>query len=214
MKITVGLRDSTLSLKQFEELRALLNSNCQLKPLPIKTVGDYQPNVSLRSLGKTNFFTKEIDEMLLAKRCRIGLHAAKDLPDPMTKGLELVALTSGLTPLDSLIFRKNESLQMIQTGGKVGSSSLRRDAAVKLMRQDLTYVDIRGPIEKRIGQLYSGRIEALVVAEAALIRLKLTHLNRIPLSGSTAPLQGKLAVVARKGDLEMAKFFRPIDSRL
>ena len=213
MKVTVGLRDSTLSLKQFEELRALLNSNCQLKPLPMKTVGDHQLSISLRSLGKTNFFTKEIDEMLLAKRCRIGLHAAKDLPESLPKGLELIALTSGITPLDCLLFRKNGGLQKIRTGGRVGSSSLRRDAAVKLMRQDLICVDIRGSIENRIDQLYSRKIEALVVAEAALIRLKLTHLNRIPLLGSTAPLQGKLAVVARKGDLEMAKLFKPIDSR-
>ncbi len=66
---------------------------------------------------------------------------------------------------------------------------------------------MRGPIEKRLKLLETKEIDALVVAEAALIRLKLTHLNRIRLKIPTAPLQGKLAILARKDDEEMRKLF-------
>jgi len=61
--------------------------------------------------------------------------------------------------------------------------------------------------------LFSGEIDGLVVAEAALIRLGLGHLNSISLPGSTAPMQGKLAVLAREDDSEMEQLFAPLDTR-
>ena len=82
---------------------------------------------------------------------------------------------------------------------------------VKCLRADLTFVDIRGTIEKRFEKLFRKEVDGVVVAMAALIRLKLTHLNTLPLPGETASLQGRLAVVARKNDHEMQELFAPID---
>ena len=61
--------------------------------------------------------------------------------------------------------------------------------------------------------LDSGVVDALIVAEAALIRLGATDRNRILLSHETEPLQGKLAIVARSEDGEMTRLFASIDSR-
>ncbi len=73
-------------------------------------------------------------------------------------------------------------------------------------------VDIRGAIEKRLELLEQKEVEGVVVAEAALIRLGLTHLNRLKLPGQTAPLQGKLSIIARSEDEEMRTLFACLDT--
>ena len=213
MRITVGLRDSKLSRKQLDELIHLLSSKHEFQPTFLQTMGDRQLNVSVRDMDKTDFFTRDIDRLQLAGDVRITLHSAKDLPEPLPKGLTMVALTKGQDPSDSLVFRKGESLETLPSGARVGSSSIRRDKTVQTLRPDLLCVEVRGTIEKRLEKLIQGEIDALVVAEAALIRLELTHLNRISLPGPVAPLQGQLAVLAREGDHEMAKLFASLDSR-
>ena len=45
-----------------------------------------------------------------------------------------------------------------------------------------------------------------------MIRLGLTHLNRLRLPGDTAEFQGRLAVTARAGDLEMQELFNPLNA--
>jgi len=213
MRITVGLRDSKLSRKQLDELIHLFSNEHQFEPTFLQTVGDRQLDVSLRDMDKTDFFTRDIDDLQLTGAFRISLHSAKDLPEPLPKGLTLVALTKGVDPSDSLVLCDGESLESLPRGARVGSSSPRRDKTVQALRPDVQCVEVRGTIEKRLEKLAQGEIDALVVAEAALIRLELTHLNRISLPGPAAPLQGQLAVLAREGDYEMAKLFASIDSR-
>ena len=65
-------------------------------------------------------------------------------------------------------------------------------------------MDLRGPIHHRLAKLDQKEADGVVVAEAALIRLGLTDLNRIWLLGETAEGQGQLALVAREGDEECA----------
>ena len=84
---------------------------------------------------------------------------------------------------------------------------------IKDLREDFLCVDIRGTIEERLKKLDSGEVDALVVAEAALIRLRLTFRNRITLPGSPALHQGQLAVVSREEDEEMVELFSCIDVR-
>jgi porphobilinogen deaminase len=74
-------------------------------------------------------------------------------------------------------------------------------------------VDIRGSVDQRLALLDRGEIEGVIMAEAALIRLKLTQRLRHFLTGDTPPLQGKLAVVARKEDLEMRELFAPLNRK-
>ena len=216
MNIKVGLRDSKLSRKQFEEVIFLLTPfapKIKLVSLPVTTVGDRDLKTSLLKMDKTDFFTRDIDEMQRAGKCRVTIHSAKDLPEPLPKGLKLVALTEGKDSSDSLVFRSGENLETLKRGALVGSSSYRRSQAILSLRKDLTCVEIRGPVDRRLEQLFQGEIDALVVAEAALIRLELTHLNRITLPGKTTPLQGQLAILAREDDREMEALFASIDNR-
>jgi hydroxymethylbilane synthase len=210
--IVVGARESPLSQAQFHEISDLLPQTV-FKPLYFKTTGDVDLKTSLRTLEKTDFFTKEIDEALLEGKCRIAIHSAKDLPDPLPEGLKLIALTRGVDASDSLVFKEGYTLESLPQGALIATSSKRREQAVSALRNDLTFCDIRGTIQQRLQQMKTSAIKGVVIAEAALIRLQLTHLPRITLPGPSTPLQGQLAVIARSDDVEMQKLFSPLDVR-
>lgn len=207
LSIRLAARSSTLSRMQTEEVIKLFPS-IQFECIWVETWGDQDLATSLRSLEKTNFFTREIDHLLLTNECRIAVHSAKDLPEPLPQGLILVALTEGVDARDSLVFNRE-----IPLGGTVGTSCERREQAIKNWRPDVQCIDVRGTIEKRLSLLDAGQLDGLVIAEAAIIRLGLQQRNRIFLKGKTATLQGKLAVVAREDDREIWELFKPLDIR-
>lgn len=210
LEIVVGARNSLLSKRQVEEAEKELKKICPqvvLFPVFVETVGDRDKITSLRSLDKTDFFTREIDQLVLDRKCRIGIHSAKDLPDPLPFGLKLGALTQGIDPADVLVIRSAEEFPK---EGIVATSSVRREEAVRLLFPHVSFVDIRGTIQERLLKLEQKEVDGVVIAEAALIRLGLTHLHRFRLPGETAPLQGKLAFIIHKDDHEMAEWLRPI----
>jgi hydroxymethylbilane synthase len=208
--LRVGARRSPLSCKQVEEVLLELRSfhpSIAFETFFIDSLGDGDQKTSLRTLDKTDFFTREIDALLLSGGCRIAVHSAKDLPEPLPEGIVLVSLTRGVDPADVLVFRKGGHLETLPREPKIGSSSVRRDEAVKKILPQALFSDIRGTIENRLEQLDSRKYDAVVMAEAALIRLGLCHRDRFRLPGVSAPLQGKLAVVAREHDWEMRQLF-------
>jgi hydroxymethylbilane synthase len=216
-KIVVGARKSKLSLAQVKEVECEIQKfhpEISFEVISVHTTGDLDLTTSLRDLDKTDFFTREIDQLLLQGKCRIAVHSAKDLPEPICPGLKVVAITQGVDSGDSLVLREGETLQGLPLETKIGTSSRRREQNILALRPDLTCVDIRGTIERRLEILQEGKVDGVIVAEAALIRLGLTRLNRIKLTGETAPLQGKLAVVSRDDDHEMEGLFCSLASPL
>ncbi len=209
-KISVGARSSKLSQVQVEEVLLLLQqhySDVVFLPKWFKTTGDIDLKTSLTSMEKTNFFTKEIDEAVLKGECRIGVHSAKDLPEVLPGSLQVVAYTQGIDPSDVLVLRDQESLNMLKVSAKIGTSSLRREKNIKALRADLQCVDIRGPIEERLALLDRGEFDGVIMAKAALIRLKLLQRNMVVIPGESSPMQGRLAIVAKKEDEEMKELF-------
>lgn len=213
--ITVGARKSPLSECQVQEVFHALRSfhpEYLFETYFLATTGDLDRQTSLRNLDLRDFFTKEIDEEQLKGTFRISIHSAKDLPNFIKEGLTVVALTEGVDPSDVLVLPEGKTLGDLPKGAKVGTSTISREESLKELRDDLIPVDIRGTIGERLDLLNSS-LEGVIMAKAALIRLGLKHYSCIPLPGKSHPLQGKLAVVARKGDIEMAQLFRCIDSR-
>ncbi len=186
----IGARSSPLSRAQVEEIREEFQLDFEV--VWVETTGDKDKQTSLRGMEKSDFFTRELDEMLLRGEIDAAVHSAKDLPDPLPKGLVLAALSKGVDPRDSLVI-KREPIQLVAT------SSERREEAVRQLYPDCKFIDVRGTIQERLEK----EVDGVVVAEAALIRLKLTHLKRVFLPGDTAPLQGKLAIICRKGSQMM-----------
>lgn len=214
-KVLVGARGSTLSQIQVEEVYQELHRflpTIEFTPIWVTTTGDKEITTSLRPLDRTDFFTKEIDELQLKNLCRIAVHSAKDLPVPLRKGLAVAALTKGLDPSDSLILREGETLESLMPRARIATSSLRREKNILSLRHDLVCVDIRGTIEMRLAAVDEKKVDGLVVAECALIRLGIKRFRR-PLPGEVAALQGQLAVIAREDDEEMIELLQCIDAR-
>lgn len=214
--IKAGARPSPLSLVQTREVQAALQKhypNVIIDVVEFTTEGDADQKTSLRTLDKTDFFTQTIDRALLKGECRIGIHSAKDLPAFIPEGLTIAAITVGLDNRDALVIREGIHLKDLPPGAIIATSSERREEAVKALLPDATFVDVRGTIHQRLALLNKTDMEGVVIAEAALIRLQLTHLNRVYLPGPTTPLQGQLAVLCRKDDEEMLSLFSSLDTR-
>lgn len=210
-EVTVGARGSKLSQAQVWEVhRELLvhHPHIQFKPTWITTTGDKDKKTSLRDLDKTDFFTREVDQMQLQGLFRISIHSAKDLPDPLATGLKIVALTKGVDPSDVLVYNQDP----LPENAIIGTSSARRDQNLREWRSGIRCADIRGTIEERLAQLDEGKFDGIVMAEAALIRLGLTHRRRMPIAGETALLQGRLAVIALATDREMETLFKCLNT--
>jgi len=209
LDISVGARGSRLSKVQVDEVHKELSQfypHVTFSPIWITTKGDQDKTTSLKMLEKSNFFTDEIDSRQLKGEFRISIHSAKDLPDPLHPGLEIIAITKGLDASDSLVVREFP----IRFGSRIGISSQRREDFLKKWRRDLECVDIRGTIDERIKLLDDGIIDGVVVAEAALLRLELTHRPRLHLDIDTAQMQGRLAIIARKDDHEIKHSFKQV----
>lgn len=212
MKLRGIARTSKLSRIQVGEvLNMLPDLDCDITYVESK--GDLDQATSLRSLDKDDFFTYELDQALLAGKADFAIHSAKDLPDPMPKGLTMAALTEGVDRADSLVMRPGFTIDSIPSGGKIATSSIKREEAVRQVRGDLAFVDIRGTIERRLQVLETSDVYGVVLAKAALVRLNLLHLNMIDLPGETTPGQGQLAIVCREGEETIQKIFKPIDAR-
>jgi hydroxymethylbilane synthase len=208
--IPAAARSSPLSKIQVQEILKELqiyHPEIDFEIHYVLTIGDRDRATSLRSLDRTDFFTREIDQLILNKQVRIGIHSAKDLPVPLPEGLAVVCLTQGLDPGDALVMREGLSIHTLPKGACIATSSVRREEAAKQLRPDLTFIDLRGTIAERLEKLEKGQADGVIVAEAALIRLGLTHLNRITLPGETVEGQGRLAVTALKDDREMQRVF-------
>ncbi len=213
--VRIGGRPSPLSIKQLEEVERAMTpySSPLLEKVLIATKGDIDKTSSLRPLEKTNFFTDALDAALLNGEIDVAIHSAKDLPDPLPTGLEIVALTVGVDPRDALVFHEGESFWTLPKAAIIATSSARREALVNKLRSDFRFRDLRGTIGERLDYLRKGFADGVVVALASLIRLDLIHLPHLILEGETTPLQGRLAVVARAGDDEMKGLFQPLDAR-
>jgi uroporphyrinogen-III synthase len=90
-------------------------------------------------------------------------------------------------------------------GASLGTSSPRRQSAALALRPDLVCCAVRGSVERRVERLSDGAVDALLLAEAGLLRLldaghapaAWQHLVAVRLevdSWPTAPGQGALAV--------------------
>ncbi|MEI8300674.1 MAG: hydroxymethylbilane synthase [Chlamydiota bacterium] len=213
LTIKVGARDSKLSQCQVAEVLSELTCyypHVVFDSYFIKTTGDLDQITSLMHKDKTDFFTKEVDQLVLSGRCDVGIHSAKDLPEQLPSGLCIYAITKGVDASDSLVFRLGDTLKTLPFQAKVGVSSLRRIEMVKALRNDLIPVDIRGTIQQRLSLLDKKVIDAAVIAEAALIRLGLTHLPRYIFQEKSAHLQGRLAIIGRQDNHLMHDVFKTL----
>ena len=205
-------RKSNLAKIQVQEILNLFqNSNFDAQY--IDSFGDKHKDISLLTNQKSDFFTDAIDAKILNNKADLAVHSAKDLPFPLNRKLQIIALIKAENKTDSLVSRNNLTLNQLPLNSKIGTSSVSRKSQLINIRPDIIPVSIRGNIEERIAQVDSGKIDAAIIATCALQRLGLENRISEILPLITHPLQGNLAVVAKRGRADLIKMFYKHDIR-
>ncbi len=214
-RLRIGSRGSQLALWQANHISALLREQGHEIELEIiKTTGDKITDVALAQVGTKGMFTKEIEEALAEGRVDLAVHSLKDLPTELPPGFELVAITARVNPRDVFLSVKYDSIQALPRAARVGTSSLRRQAQLKVARPDLVIDALRGNVDTRMRKLEQGDYDAIILAAAGLTRLGKTELVKEVLSEEfmcPAAGQGALGIEIRAGDTEMRKHLAFLD---
>jgi hydroxymethylbilane synthase len=221
--LVIGSRGSKLALTQAQIVKAeleRLNPSQEVRVEIIKTSGDVKTD-PLSVIGGKGVFTKELEDALFDGRIDLAVHSLKDLPTIIPEGLTLAAICKREDARDALVLNPrmkvlNESIEKLPIGAVVGTSSPRRLAQLKHVRNDLVFKDLRGNVDTRLRKLDEGQYDALVLACAGLRRLGLE--NRISAPISTAEMlpaigQGALGIEVRAGDAHAIERVRPLDHK-
>ncbi|MHC4394241.1 MAG: hydroxymethylbilane synthase [Planctomycetota bacterium] len=217
-RINIASRASKLALIQADYIRSLiqnLSDDIEIAIAEVSTKGDRDKSDFLYKSESVGFFTSEVENALLNTKADIAVHSLKDLPTAITPPLTVAAIPKRQSPADALVASEQiASITDLPPGATVGTSSLRRIAQLKHLRQDLKCVPLRGNVETRVNKVLSGQIDAAVVACAGLNRLSLA--DRIsavlpPQDFIPAPGQGALAVQVRADDSWLVELLRQFD---
>jgi hydroxymethylbilane synthase len=203
-RLRIGSRGSQLALWQAHHVSDLLRTRGNTVEIEIiKTTGDKITDVALAKVGTKGMFTKEIEEALLENRVDLAVHSLKDLPTELSADFEIAAITTREDPNDVFCSVKFDGIEALPQQANVGTSSLRRQAQLKVLRPDLQIHPLRGNVDTRLRKLESRDYDAIILAAAGLNRLGKTLLIRqvIPIEVMTpAAGQGALAIEIRNGD--------------
>jgi len=218
--ITIASRGSELALWQANFVQSQLKEIGILSEIKIiKTQGDKIQNLSFDKLEGKGFFTKEIEEALLAKEADLAVHSHKDLPTQSPEGLVIAAVSYRENPCELILIRKksveNRKKFRLKQGAIVGTSSARRKSQLLGYRPDVQIKDLRGNVPTRIEKLRKGEYDAIMLAAAGVERLNIDlsefHVEKpdakefIP-----APAQGVLALQTRIEDHELIAVLQQI----
>ena len=214
--IRLGTRGSTLARWQANWTAEQLRSRgIAAEIVVIQTSGDRVQDESIINIGAQGVFTKEIQNALLENKIDIAVHSLKDLPTEYVAGLSLIAVPRRESHRDVFVSSIAENIENLPPGSRIGTGSLRRKTQVLHHFGDQYRVeDIRGNVETRLRKLERGDYDALILAEAGLIRLGLTGAIRsfleppffLPAIG-----QGALGWEIRTEDQQTAELLQPLN---
>ena len=203
-KLRIGSRGSQLALWQANHVSGLLRERGhEVEIEVIKTTGDKMTEVALAQVGTKGMFTKEIEEALAERRVQLAVHSLKDLPTEIPSTFTLAAVMKRQDPRDGFLSLRYNRFTDLPKGGRVGTSSLRRQAQIKSVRSDLNIFPLRGNVDTRLRKLENGEFDAIILAAAGLNRLGRTeHLREILPVEVMCPAvgQGALGIEARADD--------------
>jgi len=215
MPLRIGTRDSALARWQAEWVAAQLAArSVEVELVPIHTSGDADQQGPIGQIGSQGVFTSELQRALLERRIDLAVHSLKDLPTDPVEGLALGAVPARAPVADALLAASGVELDDLPGGAVVGTGSLRRRAQLLHARRDLEVRDIRGNVDTRLRKLDQSEYDAIVLAEAGLVRLGLAEriTQRLPAEVMLSAVgQGALGLELRIDDAATIETVRPLD---
>lgn len=180
-QIKVGIRDSKLSLVQTSEFISMAAENIteinedDFKINKIKTTGDIKNSERLDLIGGKGLFIKEIEECILDGVVDIGVHSMKDMPAESHNDLEIFCYMNRVDNSDVLISNSGKTLENLESGSVIGTSSIRRRAQLLHYRKDLNIKLLRGNVDTRLKKLKNNDYDAIILAYAGIKRLQIEN---------------------------------------
>jgi len=214
--VRLGTRGSTLARWQANWTAEQLQvQGVAVEIVVIQTSGDLVQNEAIVNIGAQGVFTKEIQRALLDNKIDLAVHSLKDLPTEEIAGLSLAAVPQRESYRDVFVSLIAAKIEDLPEGSLIGTGSLRRKTQVLHHFGDRYRVEgIRGNVETRLRKLEQRQYDALILAEAGLIRLRRTDVIRsfleppffLPAIG-----QGALGWEIRTGDRQTAELLLPLN---
>jgi hydroxymethylbilane synthase len=210
--LRIATRKSQLALWQAEHVAGLLRAahpGLAIELVPLLTQGDRIQDRSLAAIGGKGLFIKELEVAIEELRADIAVHSMKDVPADLPPGLIIAAVLKRADPRDALVTSAGIArLEDLPRDAVVGTSSLRRQAQIRALRNDLSIESLRGNVDTRLRKLDAAgsggtRMDAIVLACAGLIRLGLESRITARLDPEVclpAVTQGVIGIECRRND--------------
>lgn len=217
MELILATRKSALAQTQTERIMKLLKekSGVDSKKFLVVTEGDKRLDVSLNKIGGKGLFTKDIEIALLENKAHAAIHSMKDVPYEMGKHFELIAMPEREDVRDVLVCRNGLRLEELKKGAIIGTSSIRRAAQIKNIRNDLNIVPIRGNVGTRLEKMKNENMDGIILAAAGLKRLGMEDIITEYLNPEIfvpAVSQGALGIECLKNG-EYNDYFKALDNK-
>ena len=217
MELILATRKSALAQTQTKRVMKLLKekSGVDSKKFLVVTEGDKRLDVSLNKIGGKGLFTKEIEIALLENKAHAAIHSMKDVPYEMGKHFELIAMPEREDVRDVLVCRNGLRLEELKKGAIIGTSSIRRAAQIKNIRNDLNIVPIRGNVGTRLEKMKNENMDGIILASAGLKRLGMEDIITEYLNPEIfvpAVSQGALGIECLKNG-EYNDYFKSLDNK-
>ena len=215
--VRIATRESALALWQAEYVKAQLehfHQDINVVLVPMTTKGDIWLDTPLAKIGGKGLFVKELEVAMLEDRADIAVHSMKDVPVEFPDGLDLDVICPREDPRDAFVSNTYTNLSDLPQGAIVGTSSLRRQCQLKAKRPDLDIRDLRGNVNTRLRKLDEGQYDAIILAAAGLIRLKMSERiaqyiepeEMLPANG-----QGAVGIECRINDNTIKTLLAPLE---
>ncbi len=217
--LRIVTRTSALALWQAHYVRTQLlahHPKLDVEIIGVKTTGDLSQatDTPLSKIGGKAVFVKELEQALMDNQADLAVHSLKDVPASFPQGLGLTTILERASALDAWVCPKGIDFASLPSGAVVGTSSLRRVVQLKMLRQDLQYVPLRGNVDTRVKKCHQGEYDAIVLAQAGLVRLDLAdEINSIFTIDQMLPAvgQGALGIECRLDDEKTHAYLSALD---
>ena len=160
--LVIASRESRLAMWQAEHVRCALHKlypSCDVKILGMTTRGDQILDRTLSKVGGKGLFVKELENALAEGRADLAVHSLKDVPMELPPGFTLSTIMEREDPRDAFVSNAYDSLAALPAGSVVGTSSLRREAMLRVRYPQLVVQPLRGNLDTRLAKLDRGGLQ-------------------------------------------------------
>jgi hydroxymethylbilane synthase len=222
-RLVIASRGSRLALEQAAIISALVvaaHPDLPVEIMTVATTGD-RDRRPFGAIGGKSLFVAEVERAVAEGHADAAVHSAKDVTAELGPGCAIVCVPERASVHDVVVGGRggsgDERLASLETGARVGTSSMRRRSLLAEAHPHLDAVDFRGNLDTRVAKVLSGEVDVAILAAAGLDRLGGSDPSAVgaldPGWWVPAPGQGALVVEAKDDRHDVISLFEPLIDR-